>query len=188
MLYNKCRATPTSGVLNSQINAAAKRAITSYEDIPCHLKFTVTLEKQAIYHWDNFSSDKSRCFDYGDFVSIPEIVEDNIGVDVGIVPTLMDNIHIRDKVIAIIYGRTWIRFCDLKYLIVFNRLNKGPVSTTCPLANMSLFLQKLEHCSGENAEILHNHLKQSKLKIESFGVDTYSREAVTVVASYFTGH
>jgi len=42
---------------------------------------------------------------------------------------------------------------------------KGSMSITSPLANMSRFLQKLEHCSGENAEILHNHLKQSKQKI-----------------------
>jgi hypothetical protein len=41
---------------------------------------------------------------------------------------------------------------------------KGLVSITGPLANMSRLLQKIEHCSGENAEILHNHLKHSKLK------------------------
>jgi hypothetical protein len=29
---------------------------------------------------------------------------------------------------------------------------KGPMSTTGKLANMSRFLQKLEHCSGENAK------------------------------------
>jgi hypothetical protein len=48
----------------------------------------------SIYHWDDFS-DKSKCFDYGDFVSAQEI-EDNIGVDVGIVPTLVDTIPMRD--------------------------------------------------------------------------------------------
>jgi hypothetical protein len=55
---------------------------------------------------------------------------------------------------------------------------------------MSRFLQKLEHCSGENAEILHNHLKQYKLKIHGLGIDPNSREAtvVTVVVSSFTGH
>jgi hypothetical protein len=53
---------------------------------------------------------------------------------------------------------------------------------------MSRFLPKLEHCSGENAEILHNHLKQSKLKIQGFRIDPNSREAVTVVVSSFTGH
>jgi hypothetical protein len=62
------------------------------------------------------------------------------------------------------------------------------MSTTGPLANMSRFLQKLEHCSVENAEKLHNRLKQSNLKIKGFGIDPNSREAVTVVVSSFTGH
>ena len=62
------------------------------------------------------------------------------------------------------------------------------MSTTSPLANTSRFLQKLEHCSFENAEKLHNHLKQSKLKIKGFGIDPNSREAVTVVVSSFTAH
>jgi hypothetical protein len=51
---------------------------------------------------------------------------------------------------------------------------------------MFRFLQKLEHCSGENAEKLHNHLKQSKLKIKGFGIDPNSREAVSVVVPSFT--
>ena len=48
----------------------------------------------GIYHWDDFI-DESKCFDYGDFVTAREI-EDNIGADVGIVPTLMDTIPMRD--------------------------------------------------------------------------------------------
>jgi hypothetical protein len=39
--------------------------------------------------------DKSKCFDYGDIVTAREI-EDNIGADDDIVPTLMDNISMRD--------------------------------------------------------------------------------------------
>jgi hypothetical protein len=65
---------------------------------------------------------------------------------------------------------------------------KEPMSTTGPLARMSRLLQKLEHCSGENAEKLHNHLKHSKLKIKGFGIDPNSREAITVVVSSFTEH
>ena len=34
---------------------------------------------------------------------------------------------------------------------------------------------------------LHDHLKQSKLKVKGFGVDPSFREAVTVVVSSFTG-
>jgi len=54
---------------------------------------------------------------------------------------------------------------------------------------MSRFLQKLEHCSGENVEVLHNHLKQSKLEINELGDDlTYnSWEVITVVVSSFKG-
>ena len=47
---------------------------------------------------------------------------------------------------------------------------------------------KLEHCSGENAEKIHNILKQSKLKLKGFGIDPNSREAVTIVVTSFTGH
>jgi len=65
---------------------------------------------------------------------------------------------------------------------------KGLMSTTCPLANMSRFLQKLGHYSIENAEILHNHLKKSKLKIKGFGIDPNSREDVTVIVCSFTCH
>jgi len=48
----------------------------------------------SIYHWDDFM-DKSKCFDYIDFVTAWEI-EDNNGADAGIVPTLMDNIPMRE--------------------------------------------------------------------------------------------
>ena len=53
--------------------------------------------------------------------------------------------------------------------------------------NLSRFLQKLELYFGENAEVFHVHLKQSKLEVKGFGVDLNSKEAVTVVVSSFTG-
>jgi len=52
---------------------------------------------------------------------------------------------------------------------------------------MSRFLQILELCSGENVEVLHDHLKQSKFKLKGLNVDPYSKEAVTVGVSSFTG-
>jgi hypothetical protein len=52
---------------------------------------------------------------------------------------------------------------------------------------VSRFLQKLELCSGENAEVLHHHLIQKKLKVKGFGVDPNSKETVTVMVSFFTG-
>jgi hypothetical protein len=64
-----------------------------------------------------------------------------------------------------------------------------PDSTGHPsvTTNLSRFLHKLELFTGENAEILHDHLKQSKLKMKGFGVDPNSRELVTVVVFSFTG-
>jgi hypothetical protein len=53
--------------------------------------------------------------------------------------------------------------------------------------NLSRFLQKLELCTGENPEILHDHFKQPKLKVKGFGVDPNSMEVVMVVVSSFTG-
>ena len=105
-----------------------------------------------IYHWDDVI-DKSKCFDYGDFVTAREI-EDNIGADVGIVPTLMDNVAIRDynyvdnnkvctELVKILRSTMFDR--DLK-------INKGPMSITGPLAIMFRFLQKLEHCSDDNVQ------------------------------------
>ena len=65
-------------------------------DLPTSLttKIRGIFDKFGIYHWDDFIN-KSKCFDYGDFVNAREIL-DNIGANVGIVPTLMDNIPIRD--------------------------------------------------------------------------------------------
>ena len=62
------------------------------------------------------------------------------------------------------------------------------MSTTGPLAYLSLYFQKFEDCSGENAEKIHNHLKQSKLKIKGFGINPNSCEVVTVVVFSITGH
>ena len=64
---------------------------------------------------------------------------------------------------------------------------RGPGSNDGPLTSMPRFLHNLEHCSGENAEILHIHFKQSKLIIKEFGVDLNSRVVVIVVVSSFTG-
>ena len=110
----------------------------------------------GIYHWVDFMG-KSKCFDYGDFYTAREI-EDNIGADARIVPTLMDNIPMRD------YGdkKIWTEVVTILRSKMFDRdlQIKGPMSTTGPLANISRFFHKLEHCSGENAEKLHNHSKK----------------------------
>jgi hypothetical protein len=139
----------------------------------------------SIYHWDSYS-DKSKCFDYGGLITAAEI-EDNLGIDVGIMPMLLENVPMRDFSDS---NKIWIESAKLLRSKVFDRdlLIKESVVNTGPMANMARFLQKLEYCSGDNAEVLHNHLKQSKLKVQGFGIDPNSREAVTVVVSSFTGH
>ena len=68
----------------------------------------------------------------------------------------MDINRIWTEEVRIIWSRILDR--DLKfYEFGSGRTNVSP--------NMYRFLKKLEHCNGENAETLHDHLKQSKLKI-----------------------
>jgi len=52
-------------------------------------------DELSIYHGDDFN-DKSKCFNYGELITSREI-EDNLSTDVGIIPTLMDNILMRDN-------------------------------------------------------------------------------------------
>ena len=52
----------------------------------------------STYHSDDFD-DKSKCFDYGDLIKAREI-EDNLGIDVGIIPTLMDIIPMTDHCVS----------------------------------------------------------------------------------------
>ena len=90
-------------------------------------------------------------------------IEDNTGANVGIVPTLMDNIPMID------YGdsnKVWTELVKILRSKMFDLdlQIKGPMPTTCPLANMSRFLQKLERCSGENAEKINNHLNNLSLR------------------------
>ena len=53
-----------------------------------------TKDKYSIYHWDG-RVDKSRCFDFGDFLTAKDI-EDNLGIDVGIIPYFWGDIRMRD--------------------------------------------------------------------------------------------
>ena len=84
-------------------------------------------------------------------------IEDDLGIDVGIMSALIDNIPMRDNCdssgiwaeTTSITLRTHIFDCDLQI--------RGLGSNVGSLTNVSRF-----RCSGENAEILHNHLKQSK--------------------------
>jgi hypothetical protein len=81
----------------------------------------------SIYPWDDFI-DKSICFDYGDFVTAREI-EDTIGADAGIVPTLMDNIPMKDYNGS---NKDWTEFIKILRSKMFDRdLHiKGSMSIT----------------------------------------------------------
>ena len=52
---------------------------------------------------------------------------------------------------------------------------------------MSRFLQKLEHCNGDDSIKLHNQLTQSKLKIRGFCINPKSNQGVVVLVSSLTG-
>ncbi len=53
-----------------------------------------TSDEFSIYHWDKFT-DKSKCFDYGELITARDI-EDNLGIDVGNTPILIENVPMRD--------------------------------------------------------------------------------------------
>jgi len=93
-------------------------------------------DNSSIYHSDNFS-DTSKRFNYGDFVFAHEI-EVDIGSNVGIVPTLMDNVPMRNHGDS---NNIWAKLVKIMRSKIFDRdlQIKGPVSITCPLANMSRF-------------------------------------------------
>ena len=55
------------------------------------------------------------------------------------------------------------------------------------VVNMSRFLQKFEHCNGEDSIKLHNYLKQFKLNIRYLGINPNSNRVVVVLVSFFIG-
>ena len=52
------------------------------------------MDEYSIYHWDE-RVDKSRCFDFGGFL-IAKDIDDNLGMDVGIIPFFWGDIRMRD--------------------------------------------------------------------------------------------
>ena len=143
-----------------------------------------TKDEFHIYSWED-RVEKSRCFDFHDFL-IARDIQNNLGTDVGIVPCFWGDICMRDHDDS---NGIWAEIARIMKSEVSEEALQLPDSTGHPGAttDLSRFLQKLELCTGENPEILHYHLKQSKLKIKGFGVDPISKEVVTVVVSIFTG-
>ena len=101
----KWRARHFTTALAVAVTDSINEVVVALEQLPgpippIDLPISLTIEtckifdNFGIYHQDDFM-DKSKCFDYGDFVTARE-KENNNGVDAGIVPTLMDNIPTRD--------------------------------------------------------------------------------------------
>jgi len=109
-----------------------------------------------------------------------------LGTDIGIVHCFWGDIRMRDHDDNIGIWTETVRIMKSRVSDEALQLpdSSGHSSVT---TNLSRFLQKLELCTGENAENFHDHLKHSKLKVKGFGVDLNSREAVTAVVSSFTG-
>ena len=107
--------------------------------------------------------------------------------DIGIVPCFWGDIRMRDHDDS---NGIWAETGRIMRRKVSDEALQLPDSTghLGVTTNLSRFLQKLELCTGENQEILHDHLKQSKLKVKGFGVYPYSKEVVTVVVSSLRGH
>ena len=64
-----------------------------------------------------------------------------------------------------------------KDLDMFRHLNVDGSKDT---VNVSRFLQKMEHCNGEDSVKLNNHLKQSRLKIQGFGINPDSNQVFVI--------
>ena len=110
----------------------------------------------------------------------------NLGADAGIIPLFHDKNVMRDfsdekglwgAIVTVLKAKVPAKDLDM---------NRHLLQST-ETVNMSRFLQKLEHCNGEDSTKLHNHLKQLKSKIQGFGINPDSKQGVVVLVSSFTG-
>ena len=122
------------------------------------------MDKLSICHWDG-RAEKFRCFDFGDFINATDI-ESNLGTNVGIVPYFGGDIRMRDHDDN---NGIWDESIRIMRSKVSDETLQLPSSSNHPntTSNLTRFLQKLELCSGENAESLHDHSNQSKLKVNT---------------------
>ena len=136
-----------------------------------------------VHHWDS-NENKAHCFDYCEIYTAFQI-KGNLGADAGIIPLFHDKNVMRDfsdenglwaAVLTVLKTRVPAKDLDM---------NRHLLEST-DTVNMSRFLQKLEHCNGEDSTKLHNHLKQSILKIKGFGINPDSKQGVVVLVSSFT--
>jgi hypothetical protein len=133
-------------------------------EIPANLTMQTpfgTTDEFYIYSWED-RVEKSRCFDFGDFL-IARDIENNLGTDVGIVPCFWGDIRMREHDGG---NGIWTETTRIMRSKVSDEALQLPDSTghySSVTNNLSRFLQTLELSTGENPEILHDHLKQPKL-------------------------
>jgi len=140
-----------------------------------------------VHHWET-NDIKSNCFDCCELYMAFQI-KDNLGDDAGIIPLFRDKNAMRDFTDASGLCATIVTVLKsklpAKYLDMNRHLTQSPDSHET--VNMSRFLQKLEHCNGEDSTKLHNHSKHSRLKIQGFGINLDSKQVVVVLVSSFIG-
>jgi hypothetical protein len=89
---------------------------------------------------------------------VAKTIKEKLGIDVGINPTLMGMFPMRDhEDINGIWAEDF-RIMRSKLLEHDLQVHEFVSGRTNVSPNMSWFLHKLEHCNGENAEVLHDHL------------------------------
>jgi hypothetical protein len=138
-----------------------------------------------VYDWEN-RDNKSHCFDFGEMCTAYQI-RSNMGADAGIIPLFHDKHVMRDfsdengiwaAVLVALQTKMPPKELDMnKYL---------NADGSKDMVNMSRYLQKMEHCNGEDSVKLNNHLKQSRLKIQEFRINPDSNQAVVILVSSFT--
>jgi len=140
-----------------------------------------------VHHWET-NDIKSKCFDYCELYTA-FYIKYNLGADAGIIPLVHYKNAMRDFSdenglwAAIITGlKSKVKAKDLDA----NRHLAQSIDSH-ETVNMSRFLQKLEHCNGDDLTKLHNHLKESRLKIQGFEINPDSKHVVVVLVSSFTG-
>jgi hypothetical protein len=109
-----------------------------------------------------------------------------LGIDTGIVLNFWGYIILRDHIdIDGIWEET-IKIMKAGVLDTDLHILDIAIRYTNASPNLSQLLHKLEHCIGENAEVLNDHSKWSKLKVKRFRMDPNSREVITVMGSSST--
>ncbi len=105
------------------------------------------IDEFSIYQWDERAPlNKAHCLDFGDLVT-PKEVEDNLGIDTGIIPMFWGDMVMRSH----LYGNgVWAETARLSRAKVFDRdlqITDPAFRVVNAEPNLSHFLQKLTSCT-----------------------------------------